>query len=222
MKKVVICAMAAALLLSVTACGKDDADTGNGGDNQTTEDNTQGGTQQESTEEESTEEESTEGSQPETGDDQQAEGNSLAYLRDAVVEVLGDNYWPNAEITPDILEQIYGVKPDMYDAYFGEAPMISAHVDTLIIVQAKEDQVEAVEEALNAYRDVQVSDTMQYPMNVGKIQASRIEVMGNYVCFVQLGADTQAVMDEGDEAVIDYCLQENEKAIDAIGKAISE
>lgn len=214
MKKVVICAMAAALLLSVAACGKDDADAGNTGDNQTTEENGQGTVQPGSTEEES---------QTETEDDsQQGQGDSLAYLRDAVVEVLGENYWPNTEITPEMLEQIYGVGPDMYDAYFGETPMISTNVDTLIIIRAKEDQVDAVEEALNAYRDVLVNDTMQYPMNVGKIQASRIEVIGNYVCFVQLGADTQAAMDEGDEAVIDYCLQENEKAIDAIEKAISE
>lgn len=213
MKKAVICAMAAALLLSMAACGKDDADAGNTGDNQTTEENGQGTVEPGSTEE----------SQPGTEDDgQQAQGDSLAYLRDAVVEVLGENYWPNAEITPEMLEQIYGVGPDMYDAYFGETPMISTNVDTLIIIRAKEDQVDAVEEALNAYRDVLVNDTMQYPMNVGKIQASRIEVIGNYVCFVQLGADTQAAMDEGDEAVIDYCLQENEKAIDAIEKAVSE
>lgn len=213
MKKIVIYAMAAALLLSVTACGKDDADAGNPGDGQTTEDNTQGGSQPESTGEES---------QPETDDDQQVQGDSLEYLRDAVVEVLGENYWPNAQITPEMLEQIYGVKPDMYDAYFGETPMISTNVDTLIIVRAKDDQVDAVEEALNTYRDALVNDTMQYPMNLGKIQASRIEVIGNYVCFVQLGADTMAAMDEGDEAVIDYCLQENEKAIDAIEKAVSE
>lgn len=211
MKKLWICVMAVSLLLSMAACGKDDAAADGIGDDQQTQDNTQDSTQPGGEGE----------SQPEAGGNQQTQGD-LKYLRDAVVEVLGDNYWPNAAISPERLEEVYGIKPDMYDAYFGETPAISVNVDTLIIIQAKEGQVDAVEEALNAYRDVMVNDTMQYPINMGKIQASRIEVLGNYVCFVQLGADTEAAMEEGDEAVIDQCLQENERAIDAIEKAISE
>ena len=61
---------------------------------------------------------------------------------------------------------------------------------------------------------------MQYPMNLGKIQASRIESYDNYVCFVQLGADTTAAMDVSEEAVVDQCLEENERALDAIEKAL--
>ena len=51
-------------------------------------------------------------------------------------------------------------------------------VDDLVEVLAEdfEDAEEAVEEALNAYRDMNVNDTMQYPMNVGKVQASRVRV----------------------------------------------
>ncbi|MBD5459690.1 MAG: DUF4358 domain-containing protein [Lachnospiraceae bacterium] len=220
MKKLWICAMAVALLLSMAACGNEDADADGRGDDQQTQENTQDNVQDDA--QDGTQQGGEGESQPDADDSQQTQGDSLKYLRDAVVEVLGDNYWPNTEITPERLEEVYGIKPDMYDAYFGETPMISVNVDTLIIIRAKEGQVDAVEEALNAYRDVQVSDTMQYPMNVGKIQASRIEVLGNYVCFVQLGADTEAAMEEGDEAVIDQCLQENERAIDAIEKAISE
>ena len=79
-----------------------------------------------------------------------------------------------------------------------------------------------MEDALNAYRDNLVNDTMQYPMNLGKIQASRIETFDNYVCFVQLGADTTDLMEQGDDVVIEKCQEENEKALEAIRIALSK
>lgn len=141
-------------------------------------------------------------------------------IRQAVVDALGENYWPDYAITPEMLEGTFGVSADLYDDYMGESPMISANVDTLIVIKAKEGKVQEVEEALNAYRDMLVGDTMQYPMNLGKIQASRIDVSGNYVSFVQLGADTTDYMEQGDEAVIEYCLEQNELAIEVIRSAV--
>lgn len=149
------------------------------------------------------------------------EGVALTDVKAALVEALGENYWPNTEIPADFLKDIYGVSEDMYEEYYAEMPMISTNVDTVIIVKAKEDQVAAVEEALNAYRDMMVNDTMQYPMNVGKIQASRIETFGQYVCFVQLGADTMAASESGDEAVIEQCQQANELALDVIQNTLA-
>lgn len=145
---------------------------------------------------------------------------ALEYLKDAVVDVLGDNYWPDMMIPADMLEGTYGVKPDMYDEYFGECPMISVNVDTLIIVKAKEGEVENVKKALEDYREKSISESMQYPQNLGKIQASRIEIFQEYVCFVQLGADTTEASDVGEEAVVEQCLEENERALDAIEKAL--
>ena len=124
------------------------------------------------------------------------------------------------EIDAVTLEQNYGIKPDMYEDYFAECPMINVNVDTLIIVKAKEGQIETVKEVMETYREKNISENMQYPMNLGKVQASRIEVYDNYVCFIQLGADTTAAMDVGEEAVIDQCLEENERALDAIEKAL--
>lgn len=120
----------------------------------------------------------------------------------------------------EMLNETYGVSAELYDAYLGEAPMISANVDTLLIIHAKDGKVEEVENALNAYRDSLVNDTMQYPMNLGKIQASRVERIGDYVCFVQLGADTSSVEEQGDEAVITYCQEQNELALEAIRQTL--
>ena len=142
----------------------------------------------------------------------------MTALRQTVVDAVGeDNYWPDSQIPPEMLEQTFGISRDMYDDYMGETPMISVNVDTLLIIKAKDDKVEAVEKALNDYRDAQVNNTMQYPMNVGKVQASRIQRYGNYVCFVQLGADTGAAEEDGDEAVIKACQEQNELALEVIG-----
>jgi len=91
-----------------------------------------------------------------------------------------------------------------------------------LIIKAKDDKVEAVEEALNAYRDMLVSDTMQYPTNLGKIQASRIQTFGNYVCFVQLGADNLADEDMSQEESLIQCQEQNELALEVIGKTIPQ
>lgn len=145
---------------------------------------------------------------------------AMQEIKDAVVEVLAENYWPDTEIDAAALEELYGITPDMYDDYLAECPMISVNVDTMIIVKAKEGQEEAVRTALETYREGNISQSMQYPMNLGKIQASRIETYDNYVCFVQLGADTTAAMDVSEEAVVEQCIEENERALDAIEKVL--
>lgn len=148
--------------------------------------------------------------------------SGLTYLRDAVAEALGEEYWPNTVMEPEYLQDLYGIKPEMYDDVFAETPMIGTHVDTLLIVKAKEGQVEAVENALNAHRESEIANSMQYPMNVGKVQASRIETIDNYVCFVQLGGSAINAAEEGDERVMEISQEENEKALEAIRNALAE
>lgn len=144
----------------------------------------------------------------------------MATIKDAIVEELGEDYWPNMPLDSDMLEGFIGVTPDMYEDFLAEIPMISTNVDTLIVVRAKSDQVDAVEKALNDYRDANVSNTMQYPQNLGKIQASKVERLGDYVVFVQLGADVMDVLDQGDEAVIVHCQEANDKVIEIIKETI--
>lgn len=169
--------------------------------------------------------ESTEGTVESTGTSVESTeagnaGTPLQNAKKAVTDALGDDYWPDSEIPEEMLNETYGVSADLYDAYLGECPMISVNVDTLLIIHAKDGKVEDVENALNAYRDSLVNDTMQYPMNLGKIQASRVERIGDYVCFVQLGADTSSVEEQGDEAVITYCQEQNELALEAIRQTL--
>lgn len=145
----------------------------------------------------------------------------MADLKTAVTDVLGENYWPQMALDAEMLNSVCGISADMYDDFLAEMPMMSAHIDTMIIIKAKDGQVEAVEAALNTYRDSLVENSL-YPSHVVKSQASRIEVFGNYVCFILLGGDISAVEEQGDEAIITYCQEENEKALDAIRTALTE
>lgn len=209
MKKMLVYGLLAVMIFSFAGCGKKNNDNN--------------GTQQESgSEPENTADNGTQEGESSSEDTAMVYGKgvSMEDLKAAVVEILGENYWPNTEIPAEMLEGTFGISQDMYEEYFGEMPMISTNVDTMLIVRAKEGQEDAVEEALNTYRDSLVNDTMQYPMNLGKIQASRIEVFGSYICFIQLGGDTVEASESGEEAVIERCQEENEKALDAIEKAL--
>lgn len=147
---------------------------------------------------------------------------SMEELKAAVVEVLGESYWPNMVAEAEMLSEIYGISEDMYDDFLAEMPIISTNVDTMIIIKAKEGQEDAVEKALNDYREELVNDSLQYPMNIGKVQASRIEAYDNYICFVQLGGDVTDLMDQGENVVIMHCQEQNEKALDAIRTTLAE
>ena len=131
------------------------------------------------------------------------------------MEAVGqDEYWPNMPMDGEMLNMLCGITADMYDDYMAESPMISANVDTLIIVRAKEGQADAVYDKLNAYRDALVNDTMQYPSNLGKIQSSQVEKIGDYVVFVQLGGEAGLADDE--EEAITHSQEANSKALEAI------
>lgn len=219
-----LCAMALALLLC--GCGgKGDegaSDSGQSSSQESTEQAPSESKESAPAESAAPEEsaDSGEAQDPEGGDapDSAGEGWSqeMEDLKAAAVEAADGGYWPDMALEPDMLEMSFGITSDMYEDYMAEMPMMSAHVDTLLIIRAKDDKVEAVQDALEAYRNAKIEDTMQYPMNLGKIQASRIETIGNYVMFVQLGGDTTQVEEEGEEAVVSRCQEQNDKVIEAI------
>ena len=209
MKKLVVYLCASVLVLGLTACGGND-DVNNKETNQV----------------ETAEVTPAPGGEAQVdgaGDEEQVKAVDMSVVREAVVDVLGENYWPNTEIPAEFLEG-HGLTAEMYEVFFGEMPMISTNVDTLIVIQAKDGQLDAVEQVLENYRESLVNDAMQYPVNRGKIQASRIESFGNCGCFVQLGADTTNIYGEdgNEEAVIKHCQEQNELALEAIGKVISQ
>lgn len=145
---------------------------------------------------------------------------TLPELQEEVEELLADHYWPEVNLSKEELERLTGISEDMYVDFLAQKQSLDSHIDTMIIIHAKEDYVGAVEQAIEKYRSQIIEANRNYPQNLGKALASRLETIDDYVCFVQLGADTTVVADKGTEAVTAYCLEENERALYVLEKAI--
>lgn len=145
---------------------------------------------------------------------------TLPELKGEVKALLGDHYWPEVNLTAAELEKLTGITEDMYVDFLAERQVLDAHIDTMILIHAKEDYVGSIEQAIEDYRSRIIEQNKNYPQNLCKAKASRLETIDDYVCFVQLGADTTALADKGQEAVMAYCLEENEKALYVLEQAI--
>ena len=147
---------------------------------------------------------------------------TLTQLKDSVKELMGDRYWPEVSLTKEELEQKIGITEDMYVDFLAEKQILDSHIDTLIIIHAKEAHVGEVEQALEKYRKGIIEQNQNYPQNLCKAEASRMETIEDYVCFVQLGADTTIVAEQGEDEIIAYCQEENERALYVLEKEILE
>lgn len=203
MKKIISIMLILASLASFASCGNG----GNGND--TSADTSTSGTTTGETSADSTETSATETSAP-TSD------VSAADIGKAVADEFGDEYIPDMDIPADYLDSTYGVKPEWYDDFFGQMPMISANVDTFIAVKAKADKVSDVEKALNDYADYYKNDAQKYPKDLAKVDACRVYTKGNYVFFIMLGYPTDEVENMDDAAQVKFYTEQNDRAVKVI------
>ena len=141
-------------------------------------------------------------------------------LRKSVMEMLGENYWPNALYTAEEFEELTGISEEMYHSFLAEYEHTEAGTDMMILVEAKEEDVTNVELLLDKYREKLLKIYEKQPLNHAKVEASRIEVIDNYICFVQLGADTSALKDADEDALVSFCQNQNEQALDILEKRL--
>lgn len=161
-----------------------------------------------------------------TKKDDQGTGNikdvPVSEIQTAVKEAYGEAYVPSMDYDAQSLESIFGVKEDWYDEFIAQGPMMSAHVDTFVAIKAKEANVQDVVDALNSYREYLVNDSMQYPMNQIKIQASRVEQVGNYVFFILLGEIPTDVEEQGEDKMLEVAKEQTQIAVDTINKVLTK
>lgn len=141
-------------------------------------------------------------------------------LRDAVIVMMGENYWPDTLLNNEELAERTGISDNMYEDFLAEYQHTEAGIDMMILIDAKEDEIPVIENYLNEYRELLLRIYEQQPQNKAKVEASRIEVIDHYICYVQLGADISDLEAQGEEVMISYCQQENEKALDLMEKKI--
>lgn len=112
---------------------------------------------------------------------------SVEDILDSIRSNFGDEYPPNGEIPAEMLEAEFGLTPDLYEEALGEMSMISAHNDRVVVAKAKPDQADEVERVLEEARQRKIEDTLQYPANVPKTNASKVVRHGDYVAFLLVG-----------------------------------
>ena len=140
------------------------------------------------------------GKEPAGQETEAAVNVSLDDVLNKIKEAYGEGYIPNTPMDDQMLNDVIGLSPELCESY----------------VAAKEGKGDDVEKALTEYRERLVGDTMQYPMNVSKIQASQVVRHGDYVFFVMLGGPDDAAMEQGDEAALKSAEENNKIAIDVI------
>lgn len=225
MKKLVVTLLLAAMTLSVVACGgkKDEepSTTPSSTVESSVEESTDEITDESSEEDVVVEENTDEVTDGEEGQVEYPVSSGVAKeLRDAVVAAFGENYPAPMEMPADYLEGMFGISPDMYESYAGDMPMIMTNVDTLLVIQPKADRFEEVKTILETYLANKTADDslrFEYPFNIGKVSAARVDVIGDCVVFTQLGGDIFGIYEtEGDEAVMEACQEANQTAVDAM------
>ena len=140
----------------------------------------------------------------------------LSDIVQAVKDAYGENYLPSMEITEDMMSDIYGVNMDNVDEFIAEAPAISAHVDTFIAVKAKEGKGEEVEKELQAYLDYVVDNSINYPMNVAKVQSAKVVRYDDYVFYVMLGGYNDENPDATEEENVKFAQDQIQLGLDTI------
>lgn len=118
----------------------------------------------------------------------EADEGAAQKILDAIKQAYGDDYIPDTPIPEELLSGSYGLDPESYTEVAAEMPMISANVDTVIIVKAASGKSGDVKAALTAYHDKLVTESLQYPQNVAKVNAAQVVADGDYVAFIMLGA----------------------------------
>lgn len=132
----------------------------------------------------------------------------------AVQEAYGEDYLPDTDIDKETMEAAFGIDMSLVEDFAAQTPMISVHPDCVIIIKAKAGNGEAVEEALETYKESLLQAGMCYPANIAKTEASEVVREGDYAAYFLVGAPDDR-MDVTEEEALDFAEEQTQKAVDA-------
>lgn len=137
----------------------------------------------------------------------------LSKLHQEIKDAYGENYLATMDYDSQILETVFGIKPEWVKESVAQGPMMSAHVDTFIAIKATEGNVENVKKALEGYRQMNIESNMFYPMNLPKLETAEVYQTGDYVFYIMLGGYTDV---EDESGAKDFYTEQNKIALDII------
>lgn len=103
-----------------------------------------------------------------------------------------DDVIPQIELDEIMIEELYGITPDMYEAVEARAPMMSAHCDEYVIIQAVNGQEDAIISAFEERQAYLVNPAnMGYPEHIEYAQNYILEKNANMIVFaIGMSADS--------------------------------
>lgn len=136
-----------------------------------------------------------------------------------IVEAIKGAYDPDTipyidTLPEELIGDMYGLDADTYVEVTAHVAMISTYVDTVVVVKAAEGKTGDVEAALNAYHDRLVNESIQYPINVEKVNAAQVVANGEYVAFIMLGAIDERE-DASDSERAEFAQEQTKIGVDA-------
>lgn len=143
-------------------------------------------------------------------------------IEKTVKKTYGTDYLAKYTYDKTEIKEKFGLSSSLYSEVIAKGPQMSVHVDTFIAVKAKKGKKASVEKALKKYRQSLIDSTLQYPMNIPKIQASRVDVVGDYVFFIMLGTIKDDEREQSEAKQIKAYKAQNKKGYDAIYKLLTK
>lgn len=136
-------------------------------------------------------------------------------IQAAIQKAYGEDYLPNTEMDQEMFKNEFQVDDSFVEEAYAEMPMIGMHPDRVVIIKAKEGKGADVEKALNTVKDKLIQDSVQYPMNIAKVNAAQVVRNGDYVVFLLVGAINEDI-DASEEDALAFAKKEVQKGVDAV------
>ncbi len=138
----------------------------------------------------------------------------------AIQAAYGDDYLATMEMPDEMFEGEFPLDKSLIQDKAAQMPAMSVHPDRVVVIRAVPGKGAEVEKALQAARERFVSDSIQYPMNAAKVQASQVVRNGDTAAFLLVGGPNGDP--DADEAeALQFAKNETKKAVDAFYGAFS-
>jgi hypothetical protein len=146
---------------------------------------------------------------------------SAETIFNAIKSAYGDKFMANVPMISEDYENVFGLTPDMYTEITGGMPAVTIHVDRVLVVKAADGKLKDIETALTAAKENFVKDTLQYPVNIAKVNAAKIVTKGNYAAFIMAG-DVDERTDVTDEDKATFAEEQVQRGVDAFNAAVPD
>lgn len=147
----------------------------------------------------------------------------LSKVHDAVKTEYGEDYIPSMAIEEEQLTQMYGIPKELYKEVIAEGPMMSTHIDVFVGFEAVDEKAATeIETKLNAYKKSLVEDSMQYPMNIPKVNSAVVKKVDDYVFFLMLGNIDAITTPETEEEQLKAAEKEVKRAVDQVDSILKK